>query len=198
MSDYKPYPELLPDELVSRAKKLGTALLCDGMNGMGVERNGALDAQIMPVDSTMVMAGTACTVETGDGDNFPIHVAVYQGKPGYVMMIAGQGYMHSAYLGDLIAGAANAIGFEGMVVDGCIRDRLGLKELGMPMFARGYMQCSPAKRGPGKINTPVACAGAQVNPGDLVVGDCDGVVVIPRHLIEAVLEKAETKLIYET
>ena len=93
--------------------------------------------------------------------------------------------------------AAKAIGFNGIVCDGFVRDRLGLEELGMPIFSRGFMQRTPSKKGPGKINTPITCGGVEVHPGDLVLGDADGVTVVPKDLIEAVLEKAEEKLEYE-
>ncbi|WMJ83690.1 RraA family protein [Oscillospiraceae bacterium LTW-04] len=197
MSNYKPLPELIDNELVARAAAFGTAQLCDGMKSLGIERDGCMDYNIMPITPGVKMAGTACTVETQDGDNFPIHVAIYQGKPGYVMVIDGKSYYDRAYMGDLMGGAAKAIGLEGIVVDGCIRDRIGLTEMGLNIFSRGYMQRGPSKKGPGKINEPVCCGGVTVNPGDLVVGDCDGVTVVPRDRIEEVLALAAKKDDYE-
>ena len=151
----------------------------------------------MPIDEHSKMVGTASTVQTEGGDNFPIHVAIYQSKPGYVLVIDGKSCMDRAYLGDLMGGASKAIGIQGLVVDGCVRDKLGLKELGLPVFSRGIMQRSPLKKGPGRINCPITCGGVNVNPGDLVVGDHDGVVVIPREKIEAVLDAAQKKSSYE-
>ena len=195
--NYKPLPELIPQDIIDRASKLGTAQLSDGMNGTGIFRNGCMDASMMPVDPSMRVVGTACTVSTEDGDNFPIHVAIYQGKPGYVLVVDGKGYTERAYMGDLMIGAAKAIGINGVVIDGYVRDKEGLRELGLPVYSKGFMQRSPDKKGPGKINTPVVCAGVQVNPGDLVVGDYDGVAVVPREHILDVLEKAEKKAGYE-
>lgn len=172
-------------------KKISPALLCDEMQQLGIAKNGAMDASLMPIDEQKIMVGTACTVDTEDGDNFPIHVAIYQGKPDYVLIVAGKNSMERAYLGDLLAGAAVAVGLSGIVVDGCIRDKLGLKELAIPVYSKGIMQRSPAKKGPGKINVPVFCAGVSVNPGDLVVGDADGVTVVPRNVVERVIELAE-------
>lgn len=192
-----PMPELLPEEIIQRAKQLNAAQLADGMKGLGIPNDGCMDAGIMPVDINMRVVGTAMTVETKDGDNFPIHVATYSGKPGYVMVIDGKGYPGKAYFGDLIMGAANAIGYEGMICDGYVRDRVGCIELGMPVFARGFMQRGPGKKDPGEINLPVQCGGITVSPGDLVVGDYDGVTVIPRDRIEEVLAKAEEKKAYE-
>lgn len=196
--NYNAAPALLPDEVIMRAKKLSPALLADGMKGMGIPQNGCLAAEILPVSVDMKMVGTAYTVETDNGDNFPIHAATYDGGPGYVMMIDGKGFRGNAYFGDLIMGAAKAVGYEGMVCDGYVRDREGAIALGLPVFSRGFMQNGPKKQDPGALNIPVTCGGIRVCPGDLVVGDADGVTVVPRDRIEEVLAKAEEKLAYET
>lgn len=112
-------------------------------------------------------------------------------------MIDGKGHTDHPYMGDLMASAAKAIGFNGIVVDGYIRDKVGLKELGLPIFSKGFMQRAPIKKNPGEINTVITCAGVTVHPGDLVVGDYDGVTVVPRDMVEAVLEKAEKKDAHE-
>lgn len=194
---YKELPPLVDSSLVERAAKLSTAELCDGMTTLKIERSGCMDAAIMPVDPSMKVVGTAATVETSVGDNLPIHVAIYSCKPDYVLLVDGKAYTERAYMGDLMAGSADAIGIKGVVVDGYVRDLEGLKEIGMPIYARGIMQRTPDKIGPGSINMPIQCGGVMVHPGDLVVGDYDGVVVIPRDKIEAVLEAAEAKLDYE-
>lgn len=197
MSDYNDFPELLDESVISRASQFGSAELADGMKGLGYPNDGCLDADILPIDIGSKVVGTAVTVETKDGDNFPIHVAVYQGKPGYVLMIDGNNCHDRSYLGDLIGGAAKAVGYEGIVVDGLVRDRVGLKAMELPVFSRGFQQRGPSKIGPGKINTAIQCAGVTVNPGDLVLGDADGVTVVPRDRISEVLEKAEAKEDYE-
>ena len=194
---YNPLPEPIPADILKRFEKLSPAQLCDGMEKLGIPRNGCMDADLMPVDPGKIMLGTACTVDTLEGDNFPIHVAIYQGKPGYVLVVAGKGYMDRAYMGDLMAGAAAAIGLNGIVIDGCVRDKEPLRDLPIPVYAKGFMQRSPSKKGPGRINTEVECAGVLVKPGDLVIGDYDGVTVIPRGMIENVLRAAEEKDAYE-
>ena len=196
-NQYYELPERIPEEIIERVKKLSPAQLCDGMASLGIERNGCMDADLLPLDDGKLMVGTACTVDTEDGDNFPIHVAIYQGKPGYVLVVAGKGYTERAYMGDLMGGAAAAIGLSGIVIDGYVRDKVGLAALDIPVYAKGFMQRSPAKKGPGEINTVVTCAGVKVAPGDLVVGDYDGVTVIPRGRIEEVLAAAEKKGDYE-
>lgn len=194
---YNKMPELIPDEIIERVSKLSPAQLCDGMKDLGIFREGCMDADILPIDESKIMVGTAYTVDTQEGDNFPIHVAIYQGKPGYVLVVAGKGYQEKAYMGDLMGAASDAIGLKGVVVDGYVRDKLGLKEMDIPIYARGFMQRGPGKKGPGEINTTVVCGGIKVEPGDLVFGDCDGVTVVPRDRIEEVLERAEQKDFYE-
>lgn len=197
MKDYNPLPPLIPPDLLKRAKGFGSANLCDGMKGLGIPSDGCMEASMVPLDAQLTMVGTACTVETHDGDNFPIHVALYQGEPGYVLVVDGKGYTGTAYMGDLMISSAKAIGFEGVVVDGCVRDQQGIEEMKFPVFAKGLMPRGPGKKGPGKINTSVTCSGIVVNPGDMVVGDCDGVVVVPRDRIAEVLDAAQAKLDYE-
>lgn len=192
-------PELLPEDVIERAKKLDPALLCDGMKGMGVAMDGCMEAAIMPVnpDPELRMVGTALTVETDKGDNLPIHVATYSAAPGYVMVIDGKSYAEGPYFGDLIMGAAKAVGLEGMVIDGYCRDKAGCLELKFPVFSRGQMQRGVAKKEPGRINHPITCGGVAVKPGDLVAGGADGVTVVPREIVYEVLEKAEEKQAYE-
>lgn len=194
---YNKMPELISDELIERVSRLSPAQLCDGMKSLEIFREGCMDSDILPIDENKVMIGTAYTVDTEEGDNFPIHVAIYQGKPGYVLVVAGKGYQEKAYIGDLMGAAADAIGLKGLVIDGFVRDKLGLKELNIPVYSRGLMQRGPGKKGPGEINTTVMCGGIKVQPGDLIFGDCDGVTVIPRDRIEEVLERAEQKDSYE-
>ncbi len=194
------FPELIPQELIERAKKLNPALLCDGMKGLGIPMDGCMEASIMLVnpDPSMMMVGTAVTVETDGGDNFPIHVATYSApKAGYVMVIDGKAFKERPYFGDLIMGAAKAVGYEGMVIDGYCRDKQGCVEMGFPVFSKGQLQRGVLKKNLGEINAPIQCGGLTVNPGDLVVGGADGVTVVPRERIEEVLAAAEVKSDYE-
>lgn len=192
--------ELIEEEYLERARKLGVALLCDGVKKAKIDLPccGCMEAGIMPVARGMTMTGTAMTVETDQGDNFPIHVASYSAPgPGYVMVIDGKAYAGKAYLGDLIMGACQVVGFEGIVIDGYTRDRDGNINLGFPVYSRGFMPNGPIKRDEGNINTEITCGGVRVNPGDLIVGDSDGVCAIPRRYIRQVLDMAEEKLAYE-
>lgn len=192
-SNWNDTPELLPAEVITRAEKLEPALVSDGMKGTDIPGEGTMDAEIMPVDPSMKIVATAITVNTCNGDNFPIHYATYTTPPGYVMVIDGNDFTRKAYLGDLIAGAAKAVGFKGIVIDGYVRDYEGLKELGLPIFCKGFMQAGPIKKGPGQVNVPIHCGGVSVEPGDLVVAGADGVSVVPRARIDEILTNAEAK-----
>ena len=196
----KPCAPLLDSSIIERVKRLNVPLLLDGVKAakLAILNEGCMDAAINPVERGMTVVGTALTIETCDGDNFPIHVASYsQPGDGYVMVIDGKGYDKRSYLGDLIMGACQAAGFEGIVIDGYTRDKDGNIELGFPVYSRGSMPRGPNKKNEGNINTPIMCAGVKVNPGDLVVGDSDGVCVIPKEHIETVLAEAEKKAEYE-
>ena len=196
----KPCAPLLPAEIIERAKKLNVPLLLDGVKAakLPILNDGCMAAGINPVKRGMKVVGTAMTVETANGDNFPIHVASYSVKEdGYVMVIDGKGYDGRVYFGDLIMGACQEAGFAGMVIDGYTRDRDGNIELGFPVYSRGFMPRGPIKKDEGNINTEIMCGGVKVAPGDLVVGDSDGVCVIPREYIETVLAEAEKKQAYE-
>ena len=181
MENYYELPELISEDLIERASKLSSANICDGLSKLGLLAGRCMSGQIKPVSDKMSVVGTACTVETKDGDNLPLHVAIYNCRPGYVIVVSGKAFEERAYMGDLMGGAAEAIGVSGIIVDGYIRDKTGLDEIGMPMFSRGYKPASPAKKGPGGLNIPVECGSVLVKPGDLIVGDYDGVVVVPRE-----------------
>lgn len=197
-SNYMPLPDLLPKDVIERARKLNPALLCDGMKGMGIPMDGAMEASMLPVNpNAPMMVGTALTIETDNGDNFPIHVATYSAKPGYVMVIDGKNYKERPYFGDLIVHAAKAVGLAGIVMNGYTRDREGITELDFPVFSKGLLQRGVLKKDPGRMNIPVQCGGITVCPGDLVVGGSDGVTVVPRNMVYEVLEKAEEKAAYE-
>ncbi len=194
---YHPMPELLSKEIIERISKLSPALLCDGMKGLGVSRDGCMEPEIMSIDDQKILIGTAYTVDTEDGDNFPINEAIYMGKSGYVLVVAGKGYRERAYMGDLMCSAAAAVGLNGVVIDGYVRDKAGLQALDIPVYTKGFVQRGPNNKGPGAINMAVVCGGVRVEPGDLIFGDCDGITVVPRNLITQVLENAEKRNDFE-
>nr|WP_230177726.1 MULTISPECIES: RraA family protein [Bacillaceae] len=183
---------LLSEEIIERAKRLNTTLISDAMGCTG-----SMDYKIKPVAPGMKVVGTALTVSLRPGDNLFLHQAIYDGKEGYVLVADGKGHTSNAYLGELMAGAAKAIGLEGVIIDGLVRDKETLSQLKFPIFAKGFIPNGPLKDGPGELHKPISCGGVSVIPGDLIIGDDDGVIVVPRDKIEVALSKAEKKLDYE-
>jgi regulator of RNase E activity RraA len=133
--------------------------------------------------------GPALTVLTREGDNLAIHRALDDAEPGDVLVINALGGTTRAVFGDLLAEICLAAGIAGVIIDGLTRDRAAIKELGLPIWARGVSPAGPAKYGPGSVSVPVACGGTVVNPGDLITADDDGVAVIPIQRAESVLRR---------
>ena len=141
-----------------------------------------------------VMSGPALTVRVRPGDNLMIHKALMMVRPGDVLVIDGGGDVSQALVGGLMRTTCVARKLGGLVIDGAIRDIGEWAEDGMPIFARGHTHRGPSKDGPGEINVPVACAGLVVLPGDLVVGDADGVIAIPPAEAADVLQRCRAHL----
>ena len=143
---------------------------------------------------TEVLCGPAVTVRVRPGDNLMIHKALMMVEPGDVLVIDGSADVTQALIGGLMRTTCVAKRLGGLVIDGAIRDLVEWAEDGMPIFARGHTHRGPSKEGAGEINVPIACAGMAVLPGDLIVGDADGVVAIPAAEAETVLARARAGL----
>jgi len=139
------------------------------------------------------LLGTALTVRTRPGDNLMIHKALQLGKPGDVLVIDGGGTIERALFGDIMKNVAKMRGFTGVVIDGAIRDAAAYREDGFPCYARGVCHRGPYKDGPGEINVPVSVGSMVVMPGDIVVGDDDGVVFIAPAEARAVAAASRKK-----
>ena len=150
-----------------------------------------MDHGIKPLAPRMRIVGTAMTVALRPGDNLFLHKAIYLSGKGYVLVADGKGFSHGAAWGEMTTRAAMAIGIEGIVLEGFIRDLAEIRELGFPVFARGTVPGGVNRMGPGAVNTVISCGGITVRPGDLVLGDEDGVVVIPRDRIADTILEAE-------
>jgi RraA family protein len=133
------------------------------------------------------MLGTAITVRTAPGDNLMVHAALDLAGPGDVLVIDAGGDLSRAIVGELMARRAHLKGLCGMIVDGAMRDVAGIRALGFPVYARGATPAGPYKEGPGEVNVTIACGGTVVRPGDIVVGDEDGVVIVPQGEAETIL-----------
>jgi RraA family protein len=150
----------------------------------------ALDPQIRCLTGEgHSLCGPACTVKVFPGDNLMVHKVLDVIEPGDVIIIDAGGSNLNAVLGDLISTKAKHRGAAGVVIDGLVRDLPNIRELDFPVYARGTTPIGPLHRGPGEINYPICCGGVVVNPGDLVVGDATGVVVVPQDIAEELLER---------
>lgn len=176
-------------ELVQQAGAFQAAILAD-VNG----RRGALHGRISALRPSMKVAGTAFTVEVRPGDNLMIHAAMSLAKPGDVLVIDGKGDQTAALMGTIMMTACQKLGIAGVVVDAAVRDSLEIEEMGFPVFSVGTNPNGPTKLVPGRIGHPVSVGGVTVHPGDLVVGDADGVVVIEREAVAALIPLADKKV----
>lgn len=181
--------ERVSADVVAQARTFQAAILSD-VSG----RRGTMHARVAPVEPNMVVAGPAFTVEVRPGDNLMIHMAIALAKPGDVLVVDGKGDQTAALMGTLMLSACKQLKLGGVVVDGAIRDRLELLDLGFPVFSAGFNPAGPTKFVPGRINHPISAGGTVVNPGDLVVGDADGVVVIERLKAPAMMALAVKKV----
>jgi len=145
-----------------------------------------------PYHSSMELklCGPAFTVRVRPGDNLMIHKALTMTKPGDVLVIDGGGDLNQALIGGLMRTTALTCKLGGFVIDGAIRDLVEWAEDVIPVYARGHTHRGPTKDGPGEINVPVSCAGLIVNPGDLIMGDPDGVIAVPNFRLDELLPSA--------
>lgn len=165
-------------------RELAVSLLSDNM----ARSSGIVGLRAFHQPKALV--GTAVTVRTRAGDNLAIHRAFDYCRPGDVLVIDGAGEITQALMGDIMASFAERIGVRGLVIDGAIRDVGSLRQRDFPVYARGVTHRGPYKNGPGEINVPVTVGGTVVMPGDLIVGDEDGLLAISPVDVEAVIEGA--------
>lgn len=181
-------------ELVADAKNIGSATLHEAAG-----RIGALPSQIHPIHPEFALCGPAATVNGPPGDNLWLHRAIYAAQPGDVLVADVSGGFDFGYWGEVMSTAAQARGLAGLVLNGCVRDYDLLGEIGFPIFARGL-----CIRGTGKdfgargwINHPVLLDDIVVNPGDLILGDADGVVAIPQDRASETISASRKREAYE-
>jgi len=199
MSQAAALPDVIRDiervsaEVAKKAATYPSSILADVAG-----RRGALNGRIAPLAPSMRFSGPAITVEVRPGDNLMIHAAMAIAKPGDVIVVDGRGDLTSALMGEIMSQQCVALGVAGVVIDGAVRDCEAIRELGFPMYAAGLNPNGPTKFVPGRLNHPISIGGVTVNPGDLVVGDADGVTVIERDKAEAMLPLAAEKVAMET
>jgi 4-hydroxy-4-methyl-2-oxoglutarate aldolase len=175
-----------PDKAVLEAFRFAqTSHLCDAMDGRG-----ALDWRIKPLNPAQaVFVGPALTCHAYPADIVAMFGALAEAEPGDVVVCANDSFSATAVFGDLAAGMMRNKGIAAFVTDGLARDKAGIIATGLPVFCQGISPNSPARNGPGTVGFPVTLAGVHVRPGDIVVGDPDGVVVVPQERAEQVLAR---------
>lgn len=170
---------------VAAFKGAQTSHLVDAMDGRG-----ALDWTIKPCDpDNAAFVGVAVTCHAFPADNLAMFGAMEIALPGDVIMCANDSYRVTALVGDLVAGMMKNAGIAALVTDGLARDRAGIIAAGLPLFCAGIVPNSPAKNGPGSVGLPVTLGGVPVSSGDVIVGDADGVVVVPQDILDLTLRR---------
>ena len=189
LSDIRRDFERVSPEVVKKASVFAASILADVAG-----RRGTVDGRIRPLSTSTRLAGPAFTIEIRPGDNLMIHAAMAMARPGDILVVDGKADGNCALMGSIMLTACKKLGLGGVVLDGAHRDTEELLALGFPVYSIGSNPNGPTKYVPGRINWPISCGGVAISPGDLVVGDADGVVVIEREKAASMLDLAVQKV----
>lgn len=177
------------DTLIQQFRNLPTTAISDAMEGLN-----NLESAIKPLKEEFHFAGRALTVQMPVGDNSAVLKAIGEARPGDIIVVDSKGDTYRAIAGDFVVGMMQTMDIGGLVVDGVTRDLEAIKEMNFPVFSKGTTVASSGKAGVGQTNIPISCGGVTVFPGDIIIGDIDGVVVVPQSMGEEILIKAKDKI----
>ena len=172
-------------DLIKELSSFSAATICEALGNKG-----NLPSGIKPIATNMKICGSAYTVQTMPRDNVLLHRAYAYAKAGDVLIANCSGFYEAGYWGDLMSLGAKTKGINGLVIDACVRDADDIEAMGFPVFSRGLCIRGTSNHGDGILNEPIIIGDVLINPGDIIVGDRDGVVVVPFNKIEETIEKA--------
>ncbi len=176
---------LATQDQIKQLRDLGAATVYEAQGAKG-----ALDQGIKPIDPTTRLAGPALTVDCRPADNLMLHYAVQKASPGDVLVVDAKGFMEAGPWGDVLTIQAMKVGIAGLVINGCVRDANLIIELGFPVFCRGLSIKGTGKNQPGKLNVPVTFGDVLIHPGDIIVGDRDGIAVVPKDEVASAIHSS--------
>ena len=179
-------------DLIKEISKFSTATIHEALG-----KYGNLPSAIQPICSKMKLCGPAFTVKTMPRDNVLLHRAYAYANVGDVIVASCSGFYEAGYWGDLMSLGAKTKGIAGLVIDACVRDADDIEAMNFPVFSRGLCIRGTSNYGDGTLNEPIVIGEYSVNPGDIIVGDRDGVVVVPKERLEEAIEKSKAREVNE-
>ncbi|AIB15331.1 4-hydroxy-4-methyl-2-oxoglutarate aldolase (plasmid) [Azospirillum argentinense] len=182
------FPRPTPEQIAAFAT-IGAATVHEALG-----RRGAVDSAIKPIWPGLRIVGAAFPLKTQPGDNLTLHAAMKLARPGDVLVVDAGDYTEQGSFGDVMATSAQSLGLAGLVTNGGVRDAAAIRDIGFPIFSRAISIKGTVKATLGPIAQPIVVGGVTVHPGDLIVGDDDGLVVVPLDEVEAVLTASRARL----
>ena len=182
-------PAAVSKELIDRLATFSSATIHEAM-----DKQGALPSAIKPINHTMKLCGTAYTIQSMPGDNLLFHRAIAFASARDVLVATVSGHYESGYWGEIMTVASQARGIAGLVIDGCVRDANEIEALNFPVFCRGLCIQGTTKHGTGTLNRNISIGSVRIEPGDIVLGDRDGVVTVPAASVEEAVVKCKARV----